>query len=252
MPFLGLGLHMVIAIFFAMHAIRSGQDRYWLFILFAFPGVGSLVYALMVWLPEMRYSRHGHALVRGVKQVLDPTRELRAAQDAFELTATTDNRLRLADALLGCGRASEAVPQYQAALSGIHKDDPDIQVRLARALLESGHATHSRELLDELIRKRPDFRSQDGHVTYARAVAAEGNRAKAREEFETLLGYASGFDAHARYAETLDGWGEHDKARGVCEQALSRAKRMPGYARRLNKPELDRLKQLSTRLARVS
>jgi len=251
MPIVGLGLHMVIAIFFAMHAVRSGQDRYWLMILFAFPGVGSLVYALMVWLPEMRHSRHGHALVRGVQHALDPTRELRAAQEAFEVAATTDNRLRLADALLASKRASEAVPQYQAALRGIHSDDPDIQVRLARALLESGHATTARELLDEIIRKRPDFRSQDGHVAYARAVAAEGNRARAREEFETLIGYASGFQPHVHYAEALHGWGETDKARGLCEQALSRARRMPGYARRLHKPELERLKQLSAHLAKA-
>jgi hypothetical protein len=251
MPILGLGLHVVIAAFFAMHAVRSGQDRYWLMILFAFPGIGSLVYALMVWLPEMRYTRHGHALVRGVRQALDPTRELRAAQEALEVTATTENHLRLADALMTSGRASEAVPQYQTALSGIHGDDPDIQVRLARALLESGHPTHSRELLDGVIRKRPDFRSQEGHITYARAVAAEGNRQKAREEFETLLGYASGFQAHVHYAQVLQGWGETDKARGLCEQALSRGKRMPGFARRLNRPELDRLKQLSAQLART-
>jgi hypothetical protein len=251
MPILGLGLHVVIAVFFAMHAVRSGQDRYWLMILFAFPGVGSLVYALMVWLPSMRHSRHGHALVRGVQQVLDPTRELRAAQEAFEDAATTGNRLRLADALLAARRASEAVPQYQAALSGIHSDDPDIQVRLARALLDAGHATPARELLDAVIRKRPDFRSQDGHLTYARAVAAEGNRVRAREEFETLVGYASGFQAHVHYAEVLRGWGETDKARGLCEQVLSRARRMPGYARKLNKPELDRLKQLSLQLAKA-
>jgi len=251
MPILGLGLHVIIAIFFAMHAVRSGQDRYWLMVLFAFPGLGSLVYALTIWLPEMRHSRHGHALVRGVKQVLDPTRELRDAQDAFEITATTENRLRLADALLAAGRASEAVPQYQAALHGIHRDDPDIQVRLARALLEAGHATPARELLDEVIGKRPDFRSQDGHITYARAVAAEGNRIKARAEFDTLVGYASGFQAHVRYAEVLRDWGDTDTARGLCEQALSRARRMPGYARRLNKPELDRLKQLSVQLAKA-
>lgn len=251
MPILGLGLHVIIAIFFAMHAVRTGQDRYWLMVLFAFPGLGSLVYALAIWLPEMRHSRHGHALVRGVKKVLDPTRELRAAQDAFEITATTENRLRLADALLASGRASEAVPQYQATLHGIHRDDPDIQVRLARALLEAGHATPARELLDEVIRTRPDFRSQDGHITYARAVAAEGNRAKARAEFDTLVGYASGFQAHVRYAEVLRDWGDTDMARDLCEQALSRAKRMPGFARRLNKPELDRLKQISVQLAKA-
>lgn len=252
MPYLGLGLHVIVAIYFALHAVRSGQDRYWLMILFAFPLLGSLVYALTIWLPGLRYSYQGRTLVRGVKQVLDPTRELRTAQDAFELTATTDNRLRLADALLASGRASEAVTQYQSALRGIHSDDPDIQVRLACALLEAGHATAARELLDELIRRKPDFKSQGGHLVYARAVAAEGNRAKARDEFETLLSYASGYEVAARYTEVLHGWGEFERARTVCDNALAQAKRLPSYARKLSKPSLDRLKQLSVQLSKAA
>jgi hypothetical protein len=251
MPYLGLGLHVAIALFFAAHALRNGQDRYWLMILFAFPGLGSLVYALMVFLPALRHTRQGRQVVHGVRRALDPTRELRLAQDAFEEAATTDNRLRLADALLEAGRASEAATQYQSCLRGIHNDDPDIQVRLARALLESGHASAARELLDGLIARRPDFRSQDGHVTYARAVAAEGHRAKAREEFEALLEYANGFDAHACYAPLLVEWGDTARAQAVCEQVMARIKRMPGYARGLHKAEIARLKQLHAQLMKA-
>jgi len=119
MPFAGLGLHIIVAIYFATHALRTGQDKYWLFILFAFPGVGSLVYALTIWLPDARNSPQGQMALRGVRQLLDPTRELREAQEAIDLSATPANRLRLADALLGAGRASEAVVQYQAVLNGI-------------------------------------------------------------------------------------------------------------------------------------
>lgn len=251
MPFLGIGLHVAIAVFFAAHALRNGHDRYWLMILFAFPGLGSLVYALVIFLPSLRHSRHGRQLERGVRRALDPTRELRQAQHAFEDAATTDNRLRLADALLHAGRASEAATQYESCLRGIHQGDADIQVRLARALLESGHATAARELLDSLIARRPDFRSQDGHITYARAVAAEGNRAKAREEFDALLEYANGFEAHAFYASLLVEWGDTRRAQSVCETVITRVKRMPGYARGLHKAEIAQLKQLHAQLARA-
>jgi hypothetical protein len=250
MPYVGLGLHVLIALGFALHAIRSGQERYWLMILFAFPGLGSAAYALMVWLPEMRHSRHGRAVVHGVRRALDPTRELRQAQDDFDGAATTDHRLRLADALLASGRASEAATQYEACLRGIHGDDPDIQVRLARALLESGHAPAARQLLDGLIARRPDYRSQDGHVTYARAVAAAGDRAKAREEFDALLEYANGFEAHAFYAPLLLEWGDTARATAVCELVLARVKRMPGYARGLHKAEIAQLRQLHAQLTR--
>lgn len=244
MPYLGLGLHVIVALCFAVHVVRSGQDRYWLMILFMFPLLGSVVYGFAIWLPEQRHSRHGRALVGNVRRLLDPDRELREAQDAFETAATTDNRLRLADALLAKQRPADAVPLYRASLSGIHRDDPDIQVKLAHALLENGEAAQAQALLDELIARRPDFRSPEGHLTYARAIAAQGDRAKARDEFETLLGYSSGFEPHVRYAETLVGWGELGRVRELCVQAQTRAKRLPAYARRMNKPALDRLKAL--------
>ena len=155
MPFAGLGLHVAIAIYFAVHAMRSGQDKYWLFILFAFPLLGSLVYAFAIWLPEARRSPQGHMVVRGVRQLLDPTRELREAQEALDVSATPANRLRLADALLGAGRASESVVQYQAVLSGIYADDPQVRIHLARALVEAGQAMEARVLLDKLIADQP-------------------------------------------------------------------------------------------------
>jgi len=43
MPFAGLGLHVMIAVLCAIHAIRNRQQMYWIFILFAFPLLGSLV-----------------------------------------------------------------------------------------------------------------------------------------------------------------------------------------------------------------
>ncbi|UJB18567.1 MULTISPECIES: tetratricopeptide repeat protein [Lysobacter] len=251
MPYLGLGLHVLVALCFAVHAVRSGQDRYWLMILFMFPLLGSVVYAFAIWLPEQRHTRHGRALVGNVRRMLDPGRELREAQDAYDTSATTDNRMRLADALLAAGRAGEALPMYRAALSGVHRDDPHLQVKLAHALLEAGDAAQARQTLDELIARRADFRSHEGHLTYARAVAALGDKAKAKEEFETLVGYSSGFQAHVRYAECLIGWGELGRARELCEQAQAKAKRLPAYARKMHKPELDQLKELAKRTQTV-
>lgn len=247
MPYLGLGLHVVVALCFAVHAVRSGQDRYWLMILFMFPLLGSVVYAFAIWLPEQRHSRHGRALAGNVRRMLDPGRELREAQDAFDASATTDHRLRLADALLGAGRAGDALPLYRAALSGVHREDPHIQVKLAHALLEAGEPAQARQALDELIARHPQFRSPEGHLTYARAVAAQGDKVKAKEEFEALVGYSSGFEAHVRYVECLLGWGERDRARELCAQAQTKAQRLPAYARKMHKADLDALRELDKR-----
>lgn len=41
-----VGLHIILALFFAIHAVRNGQPLFWLIILFSFPFLGSVVYFL--------------------------------------------------------------------------------------------------------------------------------------------------------------------------------------------------------------
>lgn len=244
MPYLGLGLHVLIAVYFAVHAIRSGQDRYWLMILFAFPLLGSVVYALAIWLPQARHAPEVRAAARGVQRILDPDRELRLAQEAFDESPTLAHRLRLGDALLAKTRPAEAAVHFEKAAGGLHGDDPDIQVRLAEAWLACGRAAEARQRLDDVIARHPSFRSPRGHLTYARAVAAEGDREKARREFDTLTGYSGDLDVHAEYAATLLGWGDVEQAREVCEKALARLKKMPAYHRRLYREATARMKQV--------
>ena len=43
MPIVGLGLHILFALICAVHAIRTGQQLFWLIILFSFPLLGSLI-----------------------------------------------------------------------------------------------------------------------------------------------------------------------------------------------------------------
>ncbi len=246
---LGIGLHVVIAILFAIHAIRSGQDRYWLFILFVFPLLGSLVYGVAIWLPSVRHTREVGQAVRGVRRLLDPDKELREAKEQLDIAATPNNRLRLAEALLEAGHASEAVAQYQAVLTGVHANDPHISVRLAHALLEADKPAEARELLERLIREQPKFKSPEGHLVYACSVAAMSDRAKAHEEFDVLVGYYAGLEARARYAEILLGWGERDRARSLVEESMKIARRMPNHSRQMNRDWLAMLKRVESQLA---
>jgi hypothetical protein len=245
----GLGLHVLIAICFAVHVIRSGQDRYWLFILFMFPLLGSLVYALAIWLPALRSNPQAHRLMGHVRKVLDPGRELREAQDAFDLSASADNRLRLANALLETGDARAAADHFRAAMRSVHSDDPHIHVRLAHALLEAGEPQQARDELDALRRAHPNLRSPEGHLTYARAVAGCGDEAQAREEFEQLITYYAGFEPRARYAELLLRWGDRPAAHALAEQSLKAIKRLPKYSRQMNREWVTRIEAVANSAA---
>ncbi len=246
----GIGLHILIALYFAWHVIRTQQERYWLLVLLVVPLLGSVAYALLIWLPQMRGSRHGRRLERGVRQILDPNREVREAQQAVAESTSPANLRRLADALFCVGHADQAVAAYQRALTGVHADDPDVEVKLAEAQLESGDAAAARATLEALIARHPNYRSPRGHLIYACALAALGEQAKAREEFAIVIDNFAGLEARARYVSILSDWGAQDEAAALCHESLQRAARMPAHAKQLNAAWITQLKRLEIGLAK--
>lgn len=199
-------------------------------------------------MPILGRNSHGaRRIVKGIRQTLDPGAELRAAQAEFDLSATVGNRLRLADALAAKGRPGEAVTLYRECLRGVYRDDPLIEVKLASALLESDDPAGARATLDALIAREPTFKSPDGHLVYARAVAALGERDAARTEFDALLRASSGFDVRAYYAEVLAEWGELDAAKALADDALRHVHRLSSHAKHLNDPWIRRLRQIQSR-----
>ena len=86
MPFVGLGLHILIALFFAVHAMRHGKQMYWLLILFSFPLLGSIVYFVVEYLPASRMQRTAGKVASAAIGFIDPEREYRAAEQAYDLS----------------------------------------------------------------------------------------------------------------------------------------------------------------------
>jgi hypothetical protein len=114
-------------------------------------------------------------------------------------------------------------------------------VRLAHAMLDADQAAAARAELEALIAATPDFKSPEGHLVYARALAALDERTKAREEFEVLVGYFAGLEARARYAEALLAWNDGARLRELLAESERIVKRMPGATRAINREWIDRI-----------
>ena len=188
MPIAGLGLHVVLALFCAVHAIRTRQQMYWLFIPFAFPLLGSLVYFFGVYLPNSRLERGAMKAVSAAVKAIDPMREVRDARTAFEDAATAQNQMRLAAALLEAGEAPEAARQYEGCLHGPFASDPDIRLGAARAFVECQRYADALRYLEPLRAERPEFRQEAGSLLIARSYAGTSKRAEARSMPVTVSG----------------------------------------------------------------
>lgn len=242
MPFAGVGLHVIIAIFFAVHAVRTGQNNYWLFVLLAFPFLGSLVYLLAVYLPSTRLERGARKLAVTAMKALDPKRELRDAQAAYDYSPTAQNEIRLAQALLAAGQAALAVKHFEASMKGPFANDLEIRWGAAQAAFEAGQPQAALQHLRTIAQTDVQFRAEQVGVLTTKAYAASGDADMAQKSFEFVHQNFGSFDVMAEYAIWCAQAGNWTKAEQL-EAEMSKAQTNWGSQQReLNRETLRRVK----------
>jgi hypothetical protein len=236
-------LYIVIAVFFAIHAVRSGQPLYWLLILFLFPLLGSLVYFVVIYLPDSRLHRSARKAVVAASKTLDPTRELREAQAAYDYTPTAQNQMRLAAAQLEAGRAEEAAFSYEACLKGPFAADLDIRLGAARAYAACGRSQDAITHLEFIRANDPNFRAEQVSLLLAQALAAAGRSADAKQEFESAMKRFGSFETKAEYAIWAAGAGEHEIVSRLQPDLQRAMERWTRHTRDLNRQLVRRLNE---------
>ncbi|MFZ2991105.1 hypothetical protein [Ideonella sp.] len=252
MPFAGLGLHILLALFCAAHVVRSGQQLYWLIILFSFPLLGSAVYFFVIYLPNSRLERSAFKAVSAAARAMDPTKDLRQAHADFEHTPTAQNQMRLAQALLDVGDASEAAKQYEACLKGPFASDPDIRIGAARAFVECQRYADATGHLQALQSTRPDFRPDTVMLLLARSLAGLGRAAETRELFEQAITRFGTFEAHAEFQIWALSTADAATAARMQSQIDKITSRWNRMNRELNEPVLRRLQAAQTMVSKAA
>ena len=241
MPIVVGSAHFLVAIFFAVHCVRTHQNMYWLMILFAFPLLGSVVYFFGIYLPSSRIERQAKLAVSAAAKLLDPERELRAAEEAFDITATVKNRLRLADAQTERGLFEEAAKNYEACLDGPFSTDTLLRINVSRCLLEIDSPDRALEHLKTLQKQSPNYRSETFSLLLAKAYAATGDQRNARVEFENAFNHYGSFSVTAEYAIWALGKRDVDTASKLIEEIEKKTRHWDKGTRQLNAPLLQKL-----------
>ncbi|HTC16140.1 MAG TPA: tetratricopeptide repeat protein [Steroidobacteraceae bacterium] len=245
MAYLLLFLPYILQALLIVHVIKTGRNFLWIWVLLLLPfGIGGLVYIVVEIIPDLWRSRAAQRTARGFKKAMDPTADLRRFEDEAKVGGNVASRQRYAEELVKHERYDEAITQYREALSGLYEHDPNLMLGLAQAQFGKGDAAAARATLDELIRLNPDFRSPVGHLLYARALAAEGNVAKALEEYRVLATSYPGAEAAVRYAQLLEAQGRRPEAQIVVRELLEQARIAPGHYRRAQRAWLEAAERL--------
>lgn len=241
MPFVAGGFVLLLQVLCIAHAVRSGRDRSWVYVLALVPVAGGVAYLVVELLPEWSRGRQGQQAKKALVKALDPERDYRRAKDLADEAPTARNLLTLAAVCLELGRGEEAAGLYRACLVGHDSDDPALLIGLARAELIAGHPVETRSALERLRAAHPDYQSSEGHMLYARALQEQGELEQALTEYAALNEYYPGPEAGVRHAELLERLGRPGEAAPVWEALRRRYHRAPKHLKAQYRAWWDRV-----------
>lgn len=237
MPILA-ALALAVQVGFAIHCVKTGRDRQWLYFIIFVPLIGGLVYFFTQVLPDLQDSRTVRHAVGSLARAVDPHGELRRRKEELEISDNVDNRVRLADECMDAGFFAEAEELFASCLTRPHAEDPNIMLKVAEAQFAQDRHADARQTLESIVERNPEYRSTSGHLLYARALEALDDPA-ASDEYEVLLQSYPGEEARIRYAQLLERRGQDERARQLYQETLTRARHSPKYYRRAEKAWID-------------
>ena len=237
------GLSILLQIIFVVHVFIRGHDLFWIFIILLFPVVGCTVYALLIWIPDMRHARTTRRTSKAIIGLFDPRRELRKRLGSLDVSDTVENRVSLAKELTRHGMTKDALALYERSLKGVYEDDPYLLVGYAGALFDAGYLPDARAMLEKARAKNPSLKSADALLLHARVLQQLGDTIAADRTYQTAVTRHGGSEAKCRYAQFLQQLGRGQEAKDLFEDVIRSNRHGTRHSRRLNKEWINLAKK---------
>jgi hypothetical protein len=226
-------------IFFAVHAVRSGCDRYWLYIIIFFPGIGCLIYFFAEYLPSLQQSYRLQRLKSDIGHGLNPGKRLRYLQMQVERTPSVKNKKLLAEAYVNERLFDPAIALYGECLQGAYRQDRHLLEGLSCAYFFKGDYRNAKTNLTQLSQNAPEHGSDPFQLLLARTHEALGELEAAKAAYSGMLKRFSGEEARCRYALLLKQSGQVEEARRLFQEILNNVRLSPRYYRKAQKPWVE-------------
>src|SRR6266513_1335201 len=185
-------LSILVQVALIIHVVKTGRNQIWIWVLALLSLPGALAYIAVEILPELLGSRAAQRTARGLRQAVDPGRELRRYENEARVGGNVASRQRYAEELVRHERYEEAIGQYREALTGLYEHDPNLMLGLAQAQFGKGDASAARA---------PSYPGAEASVRYAQLLQAQGRRAEAQKVARELLEQARIAPGHYRRAQ---------------------------------------------------
>ena len=228
-----------IQILLVIHVLKTGRNRYWIWLLLFLPLIGGVAYLVVEIIPEFASGITGQRARRGVRNLVDPGADVRARAAAWEQSSNADNGRHYAQALLAADRAVDAENILNQVLAGFFKTDPALMLLKAQAQFDQEQWKPALATLEDLQKHNPDLRSPEGHLLYARTLEQTGRSDEAIKEYRAVAGYFPGAQARFLLGLALKNSGQEKEAAEEFRNMIRDAELAPAHFRKSEKNWLD-------------
>ena len=225
-------LSLAFSIALCVHAVRSGQQMYWLFIILAFQPIGGLVYLFVILGPDAAGGSTARRFKAAARDTLDPGRAYREAKAAYDDSPTVGAMSRLAEAAAGKGDYHEAEALYREATQGMHAEDAGLLLGHAEALVELHRNEEALAVLKTVGDLGEKHRTPRAALLMARAYHQLGRLREAEDAYAWSADRLVGLESAARYAAFLGEQGRDAEARELLADIDKRCAKTKAHFRK--------------------
>lgn len=237
MPYLGT-LSVIVQIFFAVHAARTGR-YWWIFIILVFPFAGVLVYLFAEYLPDMQGNVSCRKVGTKIQKVVNPGKKIREFEKQLEITDSLKNRENLAEAYFEAGRYQDAVDLLERSLQGVNSNDPHLLEGLCFSYFSMGNFEKTRHCIDRLAEAENGQLPEQIRLVKARTLEELKDYDGAVEEYDKLSKNYQGEEARCRHALLLKQLGRKEEARKLFEKINTECRLSTRFYQKAQKKWID-------------
>jgi hypothetical protein len=219
----------------AVHCIKTGRTFLWVWIIVLFQALGAIAYFVVEILPHLGNSPAVRQTRKGISNIIDPDRDLRAHGANFAISNNVETTHQYAQQLVRKGKNEDAITIYKEARKGLFQYDPLLLIGLARIYYSTGQFGDCASVLRELMEHHPDQRRGDTRLLYAMALEENQQSAEAEREYQALADSYPGPEAKCRYAALLQKLGREAEAQALYGDIELVSTNAPKHYQRLHK-----------------
>lgn len=190
-------------VIFVIHVLKTDRNRYWVYLIIFLPPLGSIIYFVMVIIPELFLLIFKQDLEIFFSNLFVKKKSIKDLKSELDLSGSVQSKEKLADAYFKKNEYLQAIKLYEDCLSGFYSDDTDIIIKLARTYYLSKDYVKALTMLKKLL-ELDESMDAETLLLYAKTLEKNQLIEEALKTYQQVIHDHYGLEGDYRYLILLE------------------------------------------------